>query len=91
MTHEVALDWKCGRNIVRAHSRWREVWQKDAHLAAGLAAARQLRASGHKVVILEGNARAGGRVYTKRLEVRASPSEDLPLPCFGVCHHLAVL
>lgn len=35
----------------------------------GLAAARQLRASGHKVIILEGNSRAGGRVYTKRLEV----------------------
>jgi monoamine oxidase len=38
-------------------------------LMPGLAAARQLRASGHKVVILEGNGRAGGRVYTKRLEV----------------------
>jgi Flavin containing amine oxidoreductase len=37
---------------------------------AGLAAARQLRASGHRVIILEGNGRAGGRVYTKRLEVR---------------------
>lgn len=38
-------------------------------MTTGLAAARQLRAFGHQVVILEGNARAGGRVYTKRLEV----------------------
>lgn len=36
---------------------------------SGLSAARQLRAFGFKVVILEGHARPGGRVYTKRLQV----------------------
>ncbi|XP_042494517.1 protein FLOWERING LOCUS D-like [Macadamia integrifolia] len=35
---------------------------------AGLAAARQLMAFGFKVVILEGRKRAGGRVYTKKME-----------------------
>ncbi|KAL8052070.1 hypothetical protein ABFX02_06G189500 [Erythranthe guttata] len=35
---------------------------------AGLAAARQLMAFGFKVTILEGRRRAGGRVYTKKLE-----------------------
>ncbi|KAF3778339.1 FLOWERING LOCUS D protein [Nymphaea thermarum] len=35
---------------------------------AGLAAARQLMASGFKVVVLEGRKRPGGRVYTKNLE-----------------------
>ncbi|KAK4480356.1 hypothetical protein RD792_013427 [Penstemon davidsonii] len=35
---------------------------------AGLAAARQLMAFGFKVVVLEGRKRAGGRVYTKKLE-----------------------
>ncbi|XP_058103183.1 protein FLOWERING LOCUS D [Magnolia sinica] len=35
---------------------------------AGLAAARQLLAFGFKVVILEGRKRAGGRVYTKKME-----------------------
>ncbi|XP_002981558.2 protein FLOWERING LOCUS D [Selaginella moellendorffii] len=35
---------------------------------AGLAAARQLRAFGHKVVVVEGRHRPGGRVYTKRME-----------------------
>ncbi|ERN08844.1 hypothetical protein AMTR_s00015p00090420 [Amborella trichopoda] len=35
---------------------------------AGLAAARQLMASGFKVVVLEGRKRAGGRVYTKKME-----------------------
>ncbi|KAL1532152.1 protein FLOWERING LOCUS D-like isoform X1 [Salvia divinorum] len=35
---------------------------------AGLAAARQLMAFGYKVTVLEGRRRAGGRVYTKKLE-----------------------
>ncbi|KAJ4978949.1 hypothetical protein NE237_009729 [Protea cynaroides] len=35
---------------------------------AGLAAARQLMAFGFKVVVLEGRKRAGGRVYTKKME-----------------------
>lgn len=35
---------------------------------AGLAAARQLLAFGFKVVILEGRKRAGGRVYTKKMD-----------------------
>ncbi|XP_042036235.1 protein FLOWERING LOCUS D-like [Salvia splendens] len=35
---------------------------------AGLAAARQLMAFGFKVTVLEGRKRAGGRVYTKKLE-----------------------
>ncbi|KAI3458934.1 hypothetical protein Pfo_015597 [Paulownia fortunei] len=35
---------------------------------AGLAAARQLMAFGFKVTVLEGRRRAGGRVYTKKLE-----------------------
>eukprot|EP00897_Mesotaenium_endlicherianum_P005957 jgi/Mesen1/538/ME001041S10744 len=35
---------------------------------AGLAAARQLLASGHRVVVVEGRQRAGGRVYTKKME-----------------------
>ncbi|XP_068646403.1 protein FLOWERINGUS D [Aristolochia californica] len=35
---------------------------------AGLAAARQLITFGFKVVILEGRKRAGGRVYTKKME-----------------------
>ncbi|XP_077246795.1 protein FLOWERING locus D-like protein [Tasmannia lanceolata] len=35
---------------------------------AGLAAARQLMAFGFRVVILEGRKRAGGRVYTKKME-----------------------
>ncbi|KAL3699325.1 hypothetical protein R1sor_017347 [Riccia sorocarpa] len=34
---------------------------------AGLAAARQLLAFGHKVVVLEGRQRPGGRVYTKKM------------------------
>ncbi|XP_042476152.1 protein FLOWERING LOCUS D-like isoform X2 [Macadamia integrifolia] len=35
---------------------------------AGLASARQLMAFGFKVVVLEGRKRAGGRVYTKKME-----------------------
>ncbi|XP_023912111.1 protein FLOWERING LOCUS D [Quercus suber] len=35
---------------------------------AGLAAARQLMRFGYKVTILEGRKRAGGRVYTKKME-----------------------
>ncbi|KAL2609406.1 hypothetical protein R1flu_027979 [Riccia fluitans] len=34
---------------------------------AGLAAARQLLAFGHKVIVLEGRQRPGGRVYTKKM------------------------
>ncbi|KAK7279015.1 hypothetical protein RJT34_24057 [Clitoria ternatea] len=36
---------------------------------AGLAAARQLMRFGFKVMVLEGRKRAGGRVYTKKMEV----------------------
>ncbi|WJX11042.1 hypothetical protein P8452_01698 [Trifolium repens] len=36
---------------------------------AGLAAARQLMRFGFKVTVLEGRKRAGGRVYTKKMEV----------------------
>ncbi|CAM6091479.1 unnamed protein product [Calypogeia fissa] len=35
---------------------------------AGLAAARQLMAFGHRVVVVEGRQRPGGRVYTKKME-----------------------
>lgn len=35
---------------------------------AGLAAVRQLRAFGHPVIVVEGNRRPGGRVYTKKIE-----------------------
>ncbi|KAK3025909.1 hypothetical protein RJ639_042382 [Escallonia herrerae] len=35
---------------------------------AGLAAARQLMVLGYKVTVLEGRKRAGGRVYTKKME-----------------------
>ncbi|XP_043704993.1 protein FLOWERING LOCUS D [Telopea speciosissima] len=35
---------------------------------AGLAAARQLMVFGFKVIVLEGRKRAGGRVYTKKME-----------------------
>ncbi|XP_011094517.1 protein FLOWERING LOCUS D isoform X2 [Sesamum indicum] len=37
---------------------------------AGLAAARQLMAFGFKVTVVEGRKRAGGRVYTKKLEYK---------------------
>lgn len=36
---------------------------------AGLAAARSLMSQGHKVVVLEGRDRPGGRVYTKKMAV----------------------
>lgn len=49
--------------------------------AAGLAAARQLRASGHRVLILEGHGRPGGRVYTRRLEARFSRPPFHQHPC----------
>lgn len=39
-------------------------------LFAGLAAARQLRMLGYRVVVVEGRDRPGGRVHTKRMEVR---------------------
>ena len=38
--------------------------------SAGLVTARQLQNKGYKVLVLEGHDRPGGRVYTKRLEVR---------------------
>lgn len=41
----------------------REMW------AAGLAAARQLRATGHRVIILEARERIGGRVETRHVQV----------------------
>ncbi|XP_015581123.2 protein FLOWERING LOCUS D [Ricinus communis] len=48
---------------------------------AGLAAARQLMRFGFKVTVLEGRKRAGGRVYTKKMESgsgnRVSASADL--------------
>ncbi|XP_061360449.1 protein FLOWERING LOCUS D [Gastrolobium bilobum] len=46
---------------------------------AGLAAARQLLRFGFKVTILEGRKRAGGRVYTKKMEVgnRVCAAADL--------------
>ncbi|CAI9091157.1 OLC1v1026107C1 [Oldenlandia corymbosa var. corymbosa] len=45
---------------------------------AGLAAARQLLAFGFRVTVLEGRKRAGGRVYTKKMEVgNRSAAADL--------------
>ncbi|XP_022765460.1 protein FLOWERING LOCUS D [Durio zibethinus] len=46
---------------------------------AGLAAARQLMRFGFKVTVLEGRKRAGGRVYTKKMEggSRVSAAADL--------------
>lgn len=46
---------------------------------AGLAAARQLMRFGFKVTVLEGRKRAGGRVYTKKMEsgTRVSAAADL--------------
>ncbi|XP_057979208.1 protein FLOWERING LOCUS D [Malania oleifera] len=45
---------------------------------AGLAAARQLMAFGFKVTVLEGRKRAGGRVYTKKMEgANKSAAADL--------------
>ena len=38
-------------------------------MRAGLSCARQLRAKGIEVVVLEGNDRPGGRVYSMQLEV----------------------
>ncbi|KAJ7568219.1 hypothetical protein O6H91_01G023800 [Diphasiastrum complanatum] len=35
---------------------------------SGLAAARQLLAFGHKIIVVEGRQRPGGRVYTKKME-----------------------
>lgn len=37
---------------------------------AGLAAARQLRAAGYRVAVVEARERPGGRVWSERLEVR---------------------
>jgi len=58
----------------------------------GLTAAQQLEKRGHQVVVVEGHARPGGRVYTKKMEARIGfpptlyPShtmldEDLPAVC----------
>uniref|UniRef100_A0A7N0T6I5 SWIRM domain-containing protein n=1 Tax=Kalanchoe fedtschenkoi TaxID=63787 RepID=A0A7N0T6I5_KALFE len=46
---------------------------------AGLAAARQLMKFGFKVIVLEGRKRAGGRVYTRKMEGanRVSAAADL--------------
>ncbi|XP_068316028.1 protein FLOWERINGUS D isoform X1 [Pyrus communis] len=46
---------------------------------AGLAAARQMMRFGFKVTVLEGRKRAGGRVYTKKMEggIRVSAAADL--------------
>ncbi len=41
-------------------------------VGTGMSAARQLRNWGYQVVVLEGRNRPGGRVYTKRLQVRIS-------------------
>lgn len=38
--------------------------------SAGLATARQLQAKGHRVIVVEGHGRPGGRVYSKKLEVK---------------------
>ncbi|KAK9868387.1 hypothetical protein WJX84_004093 [Apatococcus fuscideae] len=46
----------------RAASSW---WEAGL---AGLAAARQLQTNGFQVLVLEGHDRAGGRVYTKRMQ-----------------------
>ena len=36
----------------------------------GLAAAKQLVRRGHRVVVVEGHGRPGGRVYTKKMQAR---------------------
>jgi len=45
---------------------------------AGCAAASQLQRWGHRVAVLEGRNRPGGRVHTLRMEVRVSLPVALP-------------
>ena len=59
---------------------------------AGLVTARQLQNKGYKVLVLEGHDRPGGRVYTKRLEVRwlCSPTTG-PQRSIRTCNGLKLL
>jgi monoamine oxidase len=52
----------------------------------GLAAAQQLERRGHKVVVVEGHSRPGGRVYTKKMEASmGNPLHRInPTPCLRV-------
>lgn len=47
---------------------------------AGLAAARQLMQLGHRVAVVEGRDRAGGRVWTRRLSGKDPPLPAAPTP-----------
>lgn len=44
----------------------------NIHTRPGMAAARQLRNWGYRVLVLEGQERLGGRVHGHRLEVRVA-------------------
>lgn len=43
----------------------------------GLAAAKQLQRRGHRVVVVEGHGRPGGRVYTKKMEASTPPHQSM--------------